>query len=569
MKSEGMKTGGMKTGGMTDVGRRRRPSPLLLRILAINVLALAIPVVGLLYLGDYRKGLIASAQDSLGIRAGIVAGALGEGAVAENAIRQTLQPSVARPMVRRLAITTGTRARLVAVDGGLIADSRLLPGNSGAVEIRRLPPPEEGREPIDRIASATFEVYDGLVRWLSGEDSFPSHMERPPEEAGFDPVVRRALTGDVARAVRQLPDGTLLLLVAAVPVQRYKQVLGAVMLSREAPEIEEAVLEVRLDILTVFGVALSITILLSIYLAGTIARPLHRLSEAAQRVRHGHSRQYDIPDFGRRRDEIADLAHSLRDMTEALWQRLDAIERFAADVAHEIKNPLTSLRSAVETAARIKDPEQQRRLMEIIVDDVARLDRLITDISNASRLDAELSRGQIGPVDLSAMVTTLADMYATVSDGEDAGGIRPPIEVSISGDGPFVVSGMEDRLFQVLRNLLNNADSFSPDDGVIRIELFGDGPWICVAVDDGGPGIPEGKEDGIFERFYTQRPEGEAFGTHSGLGLSISRQIVTAHDGTITAANRRDGAGNVIGARFLIRLPPDPASTSGRARRTH
>ena len=277
--------------GMADA-RRRRPSPLVLRILAINVLALAIPIVGLLYLGDYRKGLIAASQDSLGIRAGIVAGALGEGAVAEDIGRQSLQGPVARPMVRRLAATTGTRARLVAADGSLIADSRLLPGTSGAVEIRRLPPPEEGRLLIDRVASAAFEVYDRLVRSLSGEDTFPSLMERPPEEAGLDPIVRRALRGDAARAVRQLPDGRLLL-VAAVPVQRYKKVLGVVMLSREAPEIEEAVLEVRLNILTVFGVALSITILLSIYLAGTIARPLHRLSEAAQRVRHGHSRQYE------------------------------------------------------------------------------------------------------------------------------------------------------------------------------------------------------------------------------------------------------------------------------------
>ena len=237
-------------------------------------------------------------------------------------------------------------------------------------------------------------------------------------------------------------------------------------------------------------------------------------------------------------------------------------------MAHEIKNPLTSLRSAVETAARIKDPEQQRRLMEIIVDDVARLDRLITDISNASRLDAELSRGQTGPVDLAAIVTTLADMYAAVADGEEDCRSRSAVEVSVSGDGPFVVDGMEDRLVQVLRNLLNNAQSFCPDDGIIRIGLFGDGPWICVAVDDDGPGVPEGKENGIFERFYTERPEGEAFGTHSGLGLSISRQIVTAHEGTVTAANRRDEAGRVTGARFLIRLPADHASAAGKAQRT-
>ena len=262
-----------------------------------------------------------------------------------------------------------------------------------------------------------------------------------------------------------------------------------------------------------------------------------------------------IPDMSRRGDEIGELSGALKEMTEALWQRLDAIERFAADVSHEIKNPLTSLKSAIETATRVKDPAQQQRLMAIVLDDIARIDRLIGDISSASRLDAELSRAEAQPIDIASMLQTLVEMRTTATAAEDG----PRIELDV-GARALVVSGLEDRLGQVFRNIISNAASFSPPGSTIRIGARqrrdpARGETIEIVFDDEGPGIPEDKREAIFERFYSERPKGEKFGTHSGLGLSISRQIINAHGGTIAAENRRDASGKVLGARFMVRLP--------------
>jgi two-component system sensor histidine kinase ChvG len=269
-------------------------------------------------------------------------------------------------------------------------------------------------------------------------------------------------------------------------------------------------------------------------------------------VRSGRGREKEIPDFTKRGDEIGDLSASLRDMTQALWNRMEAIESFAADVAHEIKNPLSSLRSAVETAARLDDPEQQQRLMSIILDDVQRLDRLITDISDASRLDAELSRADMSPVDIRGLLTTLVEVEQIAAESRGAG--APVIRLELSGETRLKVIGIEDRLAQVLRNLISNAVSFSPRGGEILLRGERTGSWLRIIVEDEGPGLPPGKFEAVFERFYTERPEGEKFGTHSGLGLSISKQIITAHRGRISAENiERDGM--VMGARFIITLP--------------
>jgi two-component system, OmpR family, sensor histidine kinase ChvG len=323
--------------------------------------------------------------------------------------------------------------------------------------------------------------------------------------------------------------------------------------STSSGEIEKELRNVRLELLQIFGAALLITVLLSFWLAGTIARPIRRLAAAAERAR-GRGARVEIPDFTGRRDEIGDLSGSLREMTDALWQRMHAIESFAADVAHEIKNPLGSLRSAVETAARIEDPVKQRRLMAIILDDVERLDRLITDISDASRLDAELGRLEVEPVDLGEMLRALVDVH------EAAAATGPPrLALDLpERDRPLIVPGIETRLSQVFRNVIANALSFSPPDSQIRLVARHDGRAVLVTVEDCGPGIPEEKLTAIFDRFYTERPAGEKFGTHSGLGLSISRQIVEAHRGQIWAENRRHPSGKVIGARFLIRLPAQP-----------
>ena len=338
-------------------------------------------------------------------------------------------------------------------------------------------------------------------------------------------------------------------LSVAMPVQRYRQVIGVIMLSESGSDIQEAVRDVRFVVLRIFAGALVITVLLSFYLAGTIARPVHRLAEAAARVRRGSGAEVvEIPDMTHRGDEIGDLSGALRAMTSALYQRLDAIGRFAADVSHEIKNPLTSLRSAVETASRVDDPEQQKRLMSIILDDVQRLDRLISDISDYSRLDAELSRELRETVNIRDMLHMLAELHST-------GSTQPKIEIDAPNDLDLSVPALESRLAQVFRNLIGNAMSFSPPEGVIRLGASRDRNTVTITVSDDGPGIPPGKLAAIFDRFYTERPAGEKFGTHSGLGLSISKQIIEAHGGTIRAENRLDAEGRVVGARFVITLP--------------
>lgn len=524
---------------------KRLISPLTRRILTVNLVAIGTLVAGLLYLGEYRRSLIANELVGLQVQAEMIAAALGEGAVISEAPdAQYLVSDTAHQITRRLVQITNTRARLFRADGTMIVDSRRLGGTGSAVQIEILPPPEEDTDTLDGL----LEFYDRLARAVRGEGPLPRYQENPLQTASDYPETQAALIGETAVAARRLGREGLIL-TAAVPVQRYKHVLGAVMLSTDGALIQKALYDVRLDILKICGVALSVTILLSLYLAGTIARPIRRLALAAEHIRHERGAREAMPALAERNDEIGDLADSLKAMTEALWLRMDAIESFAADVAHEIKNPLTSLRSAVETAGRIEDPQQRQRLMAIILDDVARLDRLISDISNASRLDAELSRAEFAPVDIAAMLHAVVDMH---NAGRDE---RVPITLELVSEEHMIVDGIEDRLVQVFRNLMSNAETFSPKGGSIRIALDRENGWLTATIDDDGPGIPEGKEAAIFDRFYTSRPEGEKFGTHSGLGLSISKQIIDAHEGEIIAINRRGSDARIIGARFRIRLP--------------
>ena len=457
-----------------------------------------------------------------------------------------LLPDLARQMMRRLVAPTKTRARLFDVHGEIIADSRVLRGPGGAIQISELPPADT-KSPLVRLAR---QVYDWAARMLPRRQGYPIYHESFTPRASDYPEVKRALRGETGEMIRGDPSAGDLMLSVAIPVQRYKEVLGALMLSTGSNEIEEEVRTVRLELLRIFGVALLVTVLLSLYLAGTIARPIRRLAAAAERGR-GRRARVEIPDFTGRGDEIGDLSGALREMTDALWQRMSAIERFAADVAHEIKNPLSSLKSAVETAVRIEDPVNQRRLMAIILDDVERLDRLITDISDASRLDAELSRLELAPVDIAAMLQALVDVHEAT---RAAGSPSLMLELPERG-GELTVPGIETRLSQVFLNLIANAASFSPPEGEIRLTARHDGRAVLVTVDDGGPGIPDDKLTAIFDRFYSERPAGEKFGTHSGLGLSISKQIVEAHRGMIWAENRKTAGSAVTGARFCIRLP--------------
>ncbi len=529
--------------------RKRRPawrSPLTRRILLMNMLVLAIPVLGLLHLEQYRQSLIDSELDAMTTQAEIFSLALGSTSTRDNDNGQpALMHETTRQVMRVLLNGTTLRARVFSVDGKLVGDSFLLSGPGGQVQVSELPPPNTAHGPAEWIG----DIYDEIVNGLPGHEDLPRYRESAIQLASDYLEVERALQGETARVPR-VGGGNRLVLSVAVPVTRYRQVLAALMLSKDGAAIDQAVIDRRHDVLLVFAVALGVTVLLSLYLARTIVVPLHRLAEAADRVRRGKGKRERIPNFTRRHDEIGDLSGALIDMTEALQSKLEAIEGFAADVAHEIKNPLTSLRSAVETVARLDDPDQQRKLMSIILDDVQRLDRLISDISDASRLDAELARGETEVVNVSNLLETLVEVHrATLGEG------GPHFDVVMPADDRLLVDGIEGRLGQVFRNLISNAVSFSPPGGRIALSATREtGPggqaWAVISVSDQGPGIPEGKLAAIFDRFYSERPKGEKFGTHSGLGLSISKQIVEAHGGQILAENRPEG-----GARFLVRLP--------------
>ncbi|MXY39633.1 MAG: HAMP domain-containing protein [Rhodospirillaceae bacterium] len=525
----------------------RRFSRLTLRILAIGIFPLATIFGGLMYLGVYERSLVDGRLLALGTEARMIAGALGETAVPPGDPETTeIEIETARNVLRRLVRPTRVRARLFSRDGVLIADSRALLERGGAVRQETLPPPEGP----SRVLGVLTDVYDWFFFLLSqGRDRAAVYRETPYESAADYEEVRRALGGDDASMVR-VSERDRLILSFAIPVQRYKNIYGALMLSISSAGIDRSVREVRQDIVQVFGIVFILSLLLSFYLARAISQPIARLAAAADRMRRLRNRSAAIPAFPDRRDEIGDLSAALGDLTTELFDRMDAIERFAADVSHELKNPLSSLRSAVETAARIDDPEKQKRLMAVIEQDVDRLDRLITDIANASRLDAELARLAPGPVDLRQLLHTLAEVYRTTAKDGAA-----EIRLELPATGGLIAQAVEDRLVQVLRNLVANAESFSPPDGTIRIAASAGKSSVTVTVEDEGPGIAPGKEEEIFERFYSERPVGEAFGQHSGLGLSISRQIVEAVGGALRAENIPGPDGSVRGARFTITLP--------------
>jgi two-component system sensor histidine kinase ChvG len=340
-----------------------------------------------------------------------------------------------------------------------------------------------------------------------------------------------------------------------VPVQRFRAVRGALMLSTQGADIDDMVEAERLAIVKVFFVAAGVMVVLSMLLAGTIAGPVRRLADGAERVRRRIRSRVEIPDFTGRRDEIGELSGAIRDMTNALYSRIEAIESFAADVAHELRNPLTSLRSAVETLPLAKTDQGRQRLLAVIEHDVKRLDRLISDISDASRLDAELQRQEAAPVDLAKLLDALVKAANEIRTDD--------VNVTLTFEGSalsnFKVAGHDSRLGQVVSNLVDNARSFSPPGGTVRITCRRLKDEVEILVDDDGPGIRPEALDKIFERFYTDRPE-HGFGQNSGLGLSISKQIIEAHGGKIRVENRTSvatghGEPRVLGARFVVRLP--------------
>lgn len=540
--------------------RRRWVSPLLRRILLLNVLPPALLAAAMLYLDQYQNGLLAAEVEALRTQARIYAGGIAEAATRVQDDRPVLVPEAARPLLRRLVEPSpNTQARLFDNSGLLVADSRIREGAGGAVITEPLPPPQ----PRGAFSTGIAGVYDRILSLLPrGGEARPGTVvvDLNPDAPSFDwqpdlgpdrrEELRLALEGGVRPYIRRTAEGRLLVSVAE-PARRGNQPVGIVLLTRESREVDQRLFEIRASVLAIFILALALTVALSFYLAQTLASPIMQLAGSAARMRQGEGRSGSVPRaLLRREDEIGILARDLQSAATALWTRIDTNERFAADVAHELRNPLTSVRSAIETLRRIDNPEQQRRLLAIIAEDAVRMDRLIADISDSSRVDAELSRTAAVPVDVAPILSTLAELHEATRKAED----DPRVVLEAPAEG-LVVRGVEGRLVQVFRNLLGNALSFSPQGGKVWVRGRPAGTMVEVTVEDEGPGIPEAKLESIFERFYSERPSGERFGQHSGLGLSISKQIVEGLRGRIAAENRRDAEGKITGARFVVRLP--------------
>lgn len=546
-------------------------SSLTRRILMLNLAALVALVGGILYLNQFRAGLIDARVDSLLTQGQIIAAAVAAQAtvetdaisvdpdkllelqagetvspfdVGEGATDFPINPEQVAPLLKRLVTPTRTRARIYDQEGTLLLDSRGL-YSRGQILRYDLPPPDERQNRLEGW-------WERVKHWYRSGD-LPAYREIGAANGKEYPEVATALGGSAASVVRVGEDGGLIVSVA-VPVQRFRAVLGTLLLSTESGDIDAIVEAERMAIFRVFLVAAGVTVLLSMLLASTIAGPVRRLAAAAERVRRGIKHRVEIPNFGSRKDEIGHLAQALRDMTGALYTRMEAIETFAADVSHELKNPLTSLRSAVETLPLARGEEDRRQLLAIIQHDVRRLDRLITDISDASRLDAELAREEMEPVDLALLLEAVAGMAQQTCTAEGPA-VDLQIERGRRGRDAFLVFGHDSRLGQVFNNLIDNAISFSPKEGTVRISARRQPDRIVVIVDDEGPGIRAENPERIFERFYTDRPDGESFGQNSGLGLAITRQIVEAHRGTISAENRTAPDGSIAGARFIVTLP--------------
>jgi two-component system, OmpR family, sensor histidine kinase ChvG len=561
----------------------RFSSSLTRRIVVLNLGGLVALLLGFLYLNQFREGLIDARVQSLQVQGEIIAAAVaasatvatnaitidpekllqlvpGKGGIAEESrpsLEFSINPERVGPVLRRLVSPTRTRARIYDRDGYLLLDSRAL---SARGDILRLDLPPQNEDPgnwLDRI-------------WAAMKRSFTYNELPLYEDIGMAngtayPEVALALAGAAKSVVRMNAKGETIVSVA-VPIELLHTVRGALLLSTQGGDIDSIIASERWAIIRVFLVSAAIMLLLSFLLAGTIAGPMHRLAEAAERVRRGIKSRQEIPDFTNRSDEIGHLSGALRDMTRALYKRMDAIESFAADVAHELKNPLTSLRSAVETLPIARTEDSQKRLLGIIQHDVRRLDRLISDISDASRLDAELARADMEPVDLARILGTVV----TIANHVEQESVRVTLEIAAPGANEearkngFLVLGHDSRLGQVFNNLIDNAKSFSQPGGGVRVALRPAKSVLAngalaegfeVVVDDDGPGIPADAFEQIFERFYTDRPN-QGFGQNSGLGLSISRQIIEAHSGRIRAMNRiatgADGAPEILGARFIV-----------------
>jgi two-component system, OmpR family, sensor histidine kinase ChvG len=548
---------------------RRISSSLSRRIMLLNMAGLVAMLLGFLWLIQTRESVIDARMQSLSTQAEIISAAIAASASVDTdgikidpekllslqagetgdvtldfgkTIEFSLNPERVAPVLRRLVTPTRTRARIYDTDANLLLDTKDF-YTKGDISRRTLPAPDDSATLFQRSWNSLKRKFGKT--YISRDDDVTN---------GKFAEVKTALSGTSTSLVRVNTDGQTTVFVA-VPIMKLKSVPGALLLSTQEGDIDDVIAAERISILMLFIIAASVMIVLSFLLAGTIAEPVRRLADAADRVRRGTKTRQEIPDFTSRSDEIGHLSGALREMTNSLYNRIEAIESFAADVAHELKNPLTSLRSAVETLPLAKSEDSKKRLLDVIHHDVKRLDRLISDISDASRLDADLQRNDMETIQLDEFLHTL------VSAAQDLCIHNHQLVTfifekpnSLQKKNQFIIQGYASRLGQVISNLFDNAVSFSPPNSIIRVGLIHIDGELEIMIDDQGPGIPIHSLERVFERFYTDRPD-HGFGQNSGLGLSISRQIIEAHKGRIWAQNRYNQSCQIIGARFIIRLP--------------
>lgn len=550
------------------------------RIVALNILSLLVLIIGMLYLSDYRDRLIAARGKSLQIEAEIIARALmleeparlADGAddaifgqPVDNAYTISMEKSA--ELLRGLIGPTNTHGSIYLADGTWLIDTdRIYKGG----QITQYLNPTKRIDEVSTFYRLWLQV-ESALRWESFPKLTPAGMQNGKNIIEVKTALEQGVSVPLVRE-NELGES---ILSNAVPLQKGGKVLGALLLTTADGDIDNLLADERISVMRLWALVLAVTVCGSFILAGTIAKPMRRLASAAGRVRMNIKAREDIPEFAHRSDEIGNLARALREMTAALYARLDAIESFAADVSHEIKNPLTSLQSAVDTFSLVKKEEDREHLVQIIKHDIQRLNRLISDISDASRLDAEMARESRRPVNIAALLMTLYEQQNDIHHEHGESKVKVEVEIkgvaraiAMGGRSPFTIDGHERRLSQVIYNLLDNAISFSPKDGKVRIicNLLRPSKEIEIAIEDDGPGIRVENLERIFERFYTDRPDQADFGNNSGLGLNISRQIVQAHKGSIWAENRMapvraTKAGEetplrrVLGARFVIRLP--------------
>ena len=522
-------------------GKKLTISPLLLRLLTLNILALFFLLGGLFSIDRYQQTLEENEFIKLEDEGTILAQAIGKTILpTEDYKSQVIITREAQETIRYLLSKSRVRIRLFSYEGDLLADSDRSVGFQTSVKSIELPSLQEKN--FIRITYEKIYSYISLLVAKTSKLSF--YKENTLQQAEDYEEVIKALYGEETRMLKRLNNGKKILGVA-LPVQSYKKITGAILLTFDSTNIENKLKDFRFEVFKIFLLALFLTICVSIYLSANIVKPIRKLANAARNINPSDGRKVSIPQFTGRKDEINDLAISIKEMLNSIWNRMDAIENFAADVAHEIKNPLTSLKSAVDVASNIKDKKQINKLTKIINEDIKRLDRLVTDISNASRLDAELSREGMKKINISKILNETVNFYNRE---------KKQILFSFIKDGKYFTYGNENRLSQVFNNIIDNALSFNKQNKKIEINLKSGKNNIFIEINDYGPGIKNNSFNKIFERFYTERPSEEKFGQHSGLGLSIVKQILDIHKGIITVENRLGKNKRIVGAKFILTL---------------